>query len=326
MQLSSDRSGLQARLIAATHALAGDDPAVRFGVAVSGGPDSMALLYLAARAFPERVAAVTVDHRLRPASADEAAMVARWCAGQGIAHHIATPDAPPSGNIQAWARAQRYRLIEQWRSAQGIDWVMTAHHADDQLETLLMRLNRGSGVGGLAGVRGRSGMVIRPLLGVRKAALQRLVDEEAVPHVHDPSNADPRFDRAALRVALTGADWLNPEAAARSAAALAEAEAALDWSVAELAARHVGRDGDQWRLDRTDLPREYLRRLVLHMLNAAAPNAALPRGDALDRAIVAAQAGGQANLGDWLLRGGPVWTLRAAPPRGHFQKVPQSDA
>ncbi len=89
MQLSSDRSGLQARLIAATRALAGDDPAARFGVAVSGGPDSMALLYLAARAFPERVAAVTVDHRLRPASADEAAMVARWCAGQGIAHHVA---------------------------------------------------------------------------------------------------------------------------------------------------------------------------------------------------------------------------------------------
>ncbi|WP_294135787.1 tRNA lysidine(34) synthetase TilS [Sphingobium sp.] len=325
MQLTSDRAGLQARLIAATQALVGDDPAARFGVAVSGGPDSMALLYLAAQAFAGRVAAVTIDHGLRPASADEAAMVARWCAGQGITHHVATPDTPPVGNIQAWARTHRYAMIEQWRLTQGIDWIMTAHHADDQLETLLMRLNRGSGVGGLAGVRGRSGTVIRPLLGVRKAALQQLVDDEALPHVHDPSNADPRFDRAALRVALAGADWLNPEAAARSAAALAEAEAALDWSIAELAARHVERNDAQWRLDRTDLPREYLRRLILHMLHAAAPDAALPRGDALDRAICAAQAGGQANLGDWLLRGGSVWTLRLAPPRADSKKVPQPD-
>ncbi|CCW17645.1 tRNA(Ile)-lysidine synthetase [Sphingobium indicum BiD32] len=326
MQLTSLRAALQARLIAATQALVGDDPAARFGVAVSGGPDSMALLYLAAQSFAGRVAAVTIDHGLRPASADEAAMVARWCAGQGVAHHVATPDMPPTGNIQSWARTQRYALIEQWRLTQGIDWVMTAHHADDQLETLLMRLNRGSGVGGLAGVRGRSGTVIRPLLGVRKAALQQLVDDEELPHVHDPSNADPRFDRAALRAALAGADWLNPEAAARSAAALAEAEAALDWSVAELAARHVECDGRQWRLDRTDLPREYMRRLILHMLRAAAPDAALPRGDALDRAIGAAQAGGRANLGNWLLRGGSVWTLRRAPPRVNSRKVPQPDA
>jgi tRNA(Ile)-lysidine synthase len=326
VQLTSDRVGLQARLIAATHALVGDDPAARFGVAASGGPDSMALLYLAARAFAGRVAAVTIDHGLRPASADEAAMVARWCAGQGITHHVATPDAPPTGNIQAWARTQRYALIEQWRTAQGIDWIMTAHHADDQLETLLMRLNRGSGVGGLAGVRGRSGTVIRPLLGVRKAALQQLVDDEALPHVHDPSNADPRFDRAALRAALAGADWLNPEAGARSAAALAEAEVALDWTVAMLAALHIRRDGTQWRLDRTDLPREYLRRLILHMLHAAAPDTLLPRGVSLDRAICAAQAGGQANLGDWLLRGGTEWTLFPAPPRTVSQKVPQSGA
>lgn len=326
MQLTSDRASLQARLIAATQALVGDDPAARFGVAVSGGPDSMALLCLAARAFAGRVSAITIDHGLRPASADEAAMVARWCAGQGIDHHVARPDMPPSGNIQAWARTQRYALFEQWRAAQGIDWIMTAHHADDQLETMLMRLNRGSGVGGLAGVRGRSGTVIRPLLGVRKAALQQLVDDEALPHVHDPSNADPRFDRAALRAALAGADWLNPEAAARSATALAEAEVALDWTIRMLAADHIRRDGAQWRLDRTDLPREYLRRLILSMLQTATPDTPAPRGDALDRAISAAQAGGQANLGDWLLRGGTVWTLFPAPPRMESKKVPQPDA
>lgn len=317
MQLSSDATALVARLDTATRALVGDASVARFGVAVSGGPDSMALLWLAARAWPGRVAAVTVDHQLRAESADEAAMVSHWCADEGIAHATLTPDRPVTGNVQAWARALRYRLIEAWRAAQGIDWIMTAHHADDQLETMLMRLNRGSGVGGLAGVRARSeagaGRVIRPLLGVRKAALETLARAERLPHVHDPSNADPRFDRAALRAALVQAPWLDVEGAARSAAALAEADEAIAWSVATLAQAHLRTDGGGWRLERTDLPREYLRRLLLLMLERA--DAPSPRGDSLDRAIAVAMAGGQASMGHWLLKGGAQWTLRPAPPR-----------
>lgn len=313
MQLDKDSATLTARLVTATQALVGDVSAARFGVAVSGGPDSMALLFLAARAFPGRVTAVTVDHQLRRESADEAAMVARWCADQGIDHATLTPDGPVEGNVQAWARALRYRLIEGWRVQAGIEWIMTAHHADDQLETLLMRLNRGSGVAGLAGVRGQSGVVIRPLLGVRKAALERLAQVEALPHVHDPSNADRRFDRAALRAALADAPWIDVAAAGRSAAALAEADAALDWSVAALAQAHVRPDGAGWRLERTDLPREYLRRLLLYMLALA--GAPAPRGDSLDRAIAQGGEGRQASLGDWLLKGGNDWTLHPAPPR-----------
>lgn len=288
MQLSSDSAAIEARFVLATRGLIGEGMATaRFGVAVSGGPDSMALLHLSIRAFPGRVAAVTVDHGLRSDSADEAAMVARWCAARDVPHATLQPQTPATGNIQSWARTQRYALIETWRSAMALDWIMTAHHADDQLETLLMRLNRGSGVSGLAGVRGRSGRVIRPLLGVTKQDLQAWAQAEGLPHVHDPSNTDPRFDRAALRTALTGIDWLDAQAASRSAAALAEAEAAIDWTVGELAARHVQRDGAGWRLDRTDLPREYLRRLVLHMLG---PDQAVPRGETLDRAISTAQA------------------------------------
>ena len=315
MQLERDVAALEARLVEATMALTGDDPAARFGVAVSGGPDSMALLLLAIRAFPGRVAAVTVDHGLRAESGAEAAMVAGWCAQSGIPHAILTPDAPVAGNVQAWARAMRYRQIERWRAEAGIDWIMTAHHADDQAETLLMRLNRGSGVGGLAGIRARAGRVIRPLLGVRKAALRALAEAQALPFVDDPSNIDPRFDRAAMRQALAQAHWIDVGAAARSAAALAEAEAALGWSVTALADAHLHRDGAGWRLDRTDLPREYLRRLVLAMLARADPAASPPRGDSLDRAIAAALAGAQANLGDWLLRGGREWRLISAPVR-----------
>ncbi|MEC3948565.1 tRNA lysidine(34) synthetase TilS [Sphingobium sp. HWE2-09] len=313
MQLNQDSAALLTQLETATRELVGDVSVARFGVAVSGGPDSMALLLLAARAFPGRVAAVTVDHQLRAASADEAAMVARWCAGQELPHSILTPDAPVDGNVQAWARAMRYRVMEVWRAGQGVDWIMTAHHADDQLETMLMRLNRGSGVGGLAGVRGRAGRVIRPLLGVRKAALQAFADHEGLPHVHDPSNADPRFDRAALRAVLADAPWLDAQAAARSAGALAEAEAAIHWSVADLARAHVRTDGAGWRLERTDLPREYLRRLLVHMLALAGED--VPRGDSVDRAMAAALAGRQVSIGAWLLRGGAHWTLQPAPPR-----------
>lgn len=299
----------------ATRALVGDDANARFGIAVSGGPDSMALLHLAAAAWGGRVEAVTIDHGLRAASAEEAAMVAQWCAKQGIPHSILTPDTAPDGNVQAWGRAQRYALIERWRTERGIDWTLTAHHADDQLETLLMRLNRGSGVAGLAGVRARRGRVIRPLLSVRKAALAVHCAENAVPYVDDPSNEDHRFDRANLRAELRDAPWLNPEAAACSAAALSQAEEALSWSVETLAREHVRPDGAGWSLDRIDLPHEYLRRLILLMLARAAPDAPQPRGEALDHAIAKALQGGKASLGDWLIAGGMTLRLFPAPPR-----------
>nr|WP_319293796.1 tRNA lysidine(34) synthetase TilS [Sphingobium sp.] len=295
--------------------LTGAAAADRFGIAVSGGPDSMALLWLASAAFPGRVEAATVDHGLRAASTEEAAMVGNYCAGQGIVHSVLHPAEPITGNIQSAARAARYALLNTWREERDLDWLLTAHHADDQLETVLMRLNRGSGVAGLAGVRARSGNVLRPLLGWRKAELQALVDAQGVPFVQDPSNTDSRFDRAALRKRLVDVDWLDPVAATRSAAALADAEDALQWLVDGLATRHVVREVDGWRLNQPAFPREVQRRLVLHMLNLAAPESPTPRGDALDAALVQLNAGGKTMLGDWLLEGGSHWTLRPAPPR-----------
>ncbi len=125
-------------------------------LAVSGGPDSMAMLALAAAAFPGRVIAATVDHRLRAAAAQEAAMVAGWCAAQGIAHATLAPDHPPAGaSLQAQARHVRYALLGDWALAHGAGALATAHHADDQAETFLMRAARGSGPAGLAGIRPR---------------------------------------------------------------------------------------------------------------------------------------------------------------------------
>ncbi|WP_313809039.1 tRNA lysidine(34) synthetase TilS [Sphingobium sp.] len=306
---------LEARLRQAIAALVEDAAGARFGVAVSGGPDSMALLDLAARAFPGRVEAATVDHGLRAASAAEAAMVADWCGDAGIAHVTLHPQGAVRGNVQSWARAQRYALLEEWRAARGLDWLLTAHHADDQVETLLMRLNRGAGVGGLAGVRARQGVVLRPLLGMRKAELLDYALERGLPHAEDPSNSDPRFDRAALRTALAGVDWIDTAAAGRSAAALAEAEEALDWMVEGIEAGHVRPDGDGLALDRTDLPRELLRRVILRMIARLQPEAAPPRGEALDRLIAAARRGEKMSIGRLVLKGGERWTLKVAPQR-----------
>ena len=133
------------------------------GVAVSGGPDSLALLLLAAKARPGEVEAATVDHGLRPESAAEAAMVADLCETLGVPHRILVADwiRSPTSNIQAEARAMRYRLLNDWAIERGLSAVATAHHADDQAETLLMRLARGAGVGGLGGTRKRRALVGR---------------------------------------------------------------------------------------------------------------------------------------------------------------------
>jgi tRNA(Ile)-lysidine synthase len=266
-------------------------------------------------AFPEQIEVATVDHGLRPAAAVEAAMVARHCAERGIRHATLRPEQPIAGSVQAQARTVRYRLLGGWMEARDLSWLMTAHHADDQMETVLMRLNRGSGVAGLSGIRARRDRVLRPLLRLRKADLHAHVVARAVPFVDDPSNADIRFDRARLRAELADADWINPAAAAVSAAALADADAALAWSVAELIARHVRRQDDRLILDRTDLPREYLRRILIDMMVQCTPEARIPRGESIDQAIIQLFHDRQVSIGACLATGGSTWTIRRAPPR-----------
>ena len=117
----SAKSDLETLLIQSVHRLVGEVGGFRLGVAVSGGPDSMALLDLAARCFPRRVEAATVDHGLRQASAEEAAMVAQWCGGRGITHAVLYPPVPLTGNVQQWARTQRYAALEAWRADRQID-------------------------------------------------------------------------------------------------------------------------------------------------------------------------------------------------------------
>ena len=294
-------------------ALAGSS-AGAVGVAVSGGPDSLALLLLACAARPGAVKAATVDHGLRAESAAEAETVERLCKHLGIPHATLRPDAPVAGNLQSSARRARYALLEAWRRERGLDWLLTAHHADDQAETLLMRLNRGAGAAGLSGVRARNGRVLRPLLGWRRSELEAIVAAAGLDAASDPSNVDPRFDRARMRRDMAVASWLEPAALARSAEALADANEALDWEVDRLESERARAAGGAIRIEPAGLPRELRRRLLLRALRRLNPNAE-PRGEELGRLLSALERGETVTLAGVKAVGGESWRLDPAPPR-----------
>jgi tRNA(Ile)-lysidine synthase len=204
------------------------------GLAVSGGADSLALMLLAHAALPGRIAVCSIDHGIRPEAAGEVALVERLASERGIAFTAVRLTLRP-GNLQAEARRARYEALAAWASEAGLGAVATAHHADDQAETLLMRLNRGSGLAGLAGVRavscipGSAVLLLRPLLGWRKAELAEMVARAGIVAVEDPSNTNPDFERAAIRARLAQADWLDPAQLAASAAHIAEGWEAIRW-------------------------------------------------------------------------------------------------
>ena len=284
----------------------------RLGIAVSGGPDSLALLLLAAAARPGMVEAATVDHGLRRSSAAEARFVASVCDDLGVPHHVLRAKVSTAASLQAQARAARYRVLGAWAIDCDLGAVASAHHADDQAETLLMRLARGAGLSGLAAARRRRPlepgvMLVRPLLDWRRAELGEIITASQLTPVDDPSNRDPRHDRTRFRGLLADADWADPERLASSARWLADADEAIEWSMADLVAARLVRDARAVTLDPAGLPREFQRRLLLVGFDQlAAPR---PRGPDLDRALVALAAGKKATLSGLKLIGGNRWRL-----------------
>lgn len=222
------------------------DPDEQIGVALSGGPDSLALLLLSHAAFPNRVEAATVDHGLRPESADEARSAASICARLEVPHQILRIQVA-DGNVQDQARQARYSVLSEWAKQRGIDSVCTAHHLEDQVETIMMRLNRGSGMSGLAGIRASGTMpesetiLLRPLLGWKRTTLKQVVLASGFEAVQDPSNIDRRFDRVRMRQALEQADWIDVQGVARSAQVLA----AMEDSILGLAAEDMDLAGSR---------------------------------------------------------------------------------
>ena len=275
------------------------------GLAVSGGPDSLALLALAHAALPGQFAVATVDHGLRAGSAAEATMVAGLCDRLDIAHRTLTVEVSRAGNLSAAARTARYAALGGWARAAGLTAIATAHHADDQAETLLLRLNRGAGLAGLAAMRPRSPLpaspaiaLLRPLLGWRKAELVAVVAQAGWTPADDPANRDPRFDRARLRTALASADWLDPARVAASAAHLRDAAEALEWAIAREFAERVTIDADA-TLYRPLAPRAIRLGVLARIVAKTGDGAQPPRGDELARLLAGLQAGGIATLGGW---------------------------
>ena len=301
-------------------------PGSRLGLAVSGGPDSLALLLLAAAARPGEVEAATVDHGLRAESRSEADMVATLCEQLGVPHSTVAIewDIPPASAIQEQARILRYGALAAWSRDLRLGAVLTGHHLDDQAETMVMRLNRGSGVRGLAGMR-RSAplpgdpdqLLLRPLLGWRRSELEAICAIVGVSPALDPSNEDDNYERVRVRRGLAAAEWLDREGIGRSASHCAEADEAIEWAAAiEWARSATAREGEIVYRP-SGAPAEIVRRIVARAVNELGieGDPADLKGRELDRLIAELQAGNTATSRGVRCAGGPEWRFTRAAKR-----------
>lgn len=302
----------------------------RIGLAVSGGPDSMAMLLLAHEAIPGQFEVATVDHGLRPEAREECALVAAACVQRGVPCAVLTVQVG-EGNVQARGRFARYSALGKWAQGKGLAAVATAHHADDQAETVLMRLNRASGLEGLTGIRAKLEVpyggfgpgtvfsVMRPLLEFRRAELALVVAAAAIDTAQDPSNEDDAYDRVRMRKALANADWLDPAAIAASARHLAEAQTALsgcflDFYDKAIVSR-IQRDGE---VDlRLKIPAGAARYFVLKAVDWSLRGVGGdPRGGDVARLVARLEAGEGGNVAGALATvEGDEWYFRREPPR-----------
>lgn len=224
----------------------------RIAVGVSGGADSLCLIHLAhdwARALGGEAIALTVDHGLRPEAADEARRVAGWMGAAGIAHHILAVDTASTrqrGGPQAAARGNRLALLMDWCRRAGVLHLLLAHHREDQAETLLQRLARGSGVHGLAAITPDKAFddvrILRPLIDQSRQPLAATLRARGLAWISDPSNRDPRYDRVRLRVALSALvadDALLLDRLAHTAGAMRRSRRILDTGIDALLAEAV---------------------------------------------------------------------------------------
>lgn len=312
------------------------EAAPRLAVAVSGGADSMALALLAADWAKARggvAVALTVDHGLRADSAGEAVRVAAWMAARAIPHHILSWTGPkPAAGLQAAARAARYGLLEGFCRAEGLLHLLLAHHREDQAETFLLRLGRGSGLDGLAAMAAiqptRWGRLLRPLLATSRDRLAATLEARGQDWVEDPSNRNDAFARVRLRRLLPGlaAEGLGPERLAATAARLGRARAALDQAVAEAACRWVDLDPAGYGSCRAEafaaLPDEVGLRLLSRLILTLGGGGFTPRLERLERlhGELCSGLGGARTLGGCRLvpQGGRVVICReparVAPP------------
>jgi tRNA(Ile)-lysidine synthase len=273
-------------------------PASR-AVAVSGGGDSVALMWLLAHHAKARKISlpdvVIVDHGLPVHTGKEPGQAARWARTAGLKPHILKWEgAKPGANIEALAREARYRLMADFAKRKKISALFVAHTQDDQAETFLLRLARGSGVDGLAAMRTRAPFpfgegpeIVRPLLNFTRAELRAYLEDMGQAWLEDPMNEEARYARARLR-----AVWphlreagLSPSRIASAAAHLGRAREALDSAAEAFAAMHTRLEKDGTLLDAkalAGLPREIGLRAVASVLGVVSGRPYRPRFESLE--------------------------------------------
>ena len=256
----------------------------------------MALLSLAER-WTRNLTVLTVDHSLRTESAEEVASVARHCAGRGIEHATLTWQPDTQGNLPNQARIGRYTLMAEACAARDIGILLTGHTLDDQAETILMRLGRGSGVDGLSGIQCQTALwglqIVRPLLMVSRERLRDHLRKEDIRWIEDPTNEDRRYTRIQARGALSALSPLgiDPERLARTARMMGEARVVLEEHADALAMRmcnfsplgFVSFDPSRLRA----APRETALRLLARLLCVVSGQVYRPRLDALEALLSA---------------------------------------
>jgi tRNA(Ile)-lysidine synthase len=308
--MATEPQDLKARLDRALEAL-GVPAGTTVAVATSGGADSLALVLLMHEC--RRVVALTVDHGLRPQSADEAKWLASLLAERGIPHHtLPWLSEKPSANIQAAAREARYGLMADWCAENSVAYLATAHHQDDQAETLLLRLARGSGVYGLAAMapvsllsKGGVLTIVRPFLDVPKSALVAYLTAQYVDWIEDPSNADPRYDRVRVRQLLSDPplEGLNAERLADTAKRLRRTRDALEFYERSWLGSATCEEEPGYLVLRTaalqEAPEEIVLRGLATLCRAFSGKAYTPRMEKLERlkATLEKRQGGQTLYG-----------------------------
>jgi tRNA(Ile)-lysidine synthase len=288
-------------------------------VGVSGGADSMALALLAqqwAHAHNLSLATYTVDHQLRPESADESAQVHAWLGARGIAHRtlIWAHDAI-DGNLHEAARIARYRLLSQAAQADGFYHLLVAHHQDDQAETVLANLVRGSGVDGLSAMPlarelTQDVWLMRPLLSIPKSALIAYCETQNQCWIEDPSNHAERFTRTLLRQLLATfvPQGLSAARLADVAQNMQRARAALEYAAQQAWDACIQREELSLRCDRLAfiaLPEELQLRVLARLQQTLQPTMDRPRMESLMRLRTAIDSGTTTRM----TLGGCVWKI-----------------
>lgn len=276
-------------------------------VAVSGGADSMALTLLAhawCKAHDGSITALTVDHRLRPESSEEAAQVGAWLSHHAITHEVLTLPPLAEGNVQAEARAARYAALTHWCKAHHVLHLLVGHHAGDQAETIAMRqarLHESFGAAGMSASRSVHAVrLVRPLLAHRKTELIHYLEARNQAWVDEPSNQDTRFERVRIRRSLSDFDT---ERLLREGAATAHSRAQAERASAAWCARHVELFAAGYAHAVLDVLPESLAAFILGSLVQTLTGAEhRPRAESLQRALEHMRSQPTVSLGGILMR------------------------